>query len=227
MASINEFRNSEYPRLKKQTSQSINHNNIRSHSNLNLNLNGNTNDNKSSIFKNLIFLVYNSSENSRLMKAKQMIKEQKGKVVTNSKELEGLLRKVENQKNSILIVVDDGYIQPTIAKVKELKEKVKNALKLVISIEIISHRWVDYSVDVNKPVLDFKKKDLFQLIPFKHKTPFSSFQSLNIYVSYLSGTHYNKKKSFRQILQTLGAKQDFDLESLDILICERKESSKY
>ena len=113
-------------------------------------------------------------------------------MVQSSKELENELRKVENQKNSILIVVDDGYIQPTIAKVKELKEKVKNTLKIIVSIEIISHRWVSYSVDINKAILDFKKKDLFQLIPFKHKTPFSSFKSLNIYVSYLSG-YYNKK----------------------------------
>ena len=82
-------------------------------------------------------------------------------VIQSSRELETELKKIENQKKSILIVVDDGYIQPTISKVKELREKIKSALNIMISIEIVSHRWISYSVEINKAILDFKKKDLF------------------------------------------------------------------
>ena len=68
------------------------------------------------------------------------------------------------------------------------------------------------------------EKKLWHLLPLIFPVPNHNFQKCNIYVT---GFKAESKIEYKNMLITLGANVQFDLQNLDILICENYDCKKY
>jgi len=58
---------------------------------------------------------------------------------------------------------------------------------------IVSHRWIDYSIEHKKAFINFDSRIFTTLIPFEHSVPFKKLKNNDIYFS-VSGFEKDEKE---------------------------------
>ena len=58
---------------------------------------------------------------------------------------------------------------------------------------IVSHRWIDHSIEIGKAYIDFYSKIFTTLIPFEHSVPLKKLKKNNIFFS-VSGFEKDEKE---------------------------------